>query len=538
MKRRSFLAGSAALAVAPAANAADDWRVEIEWPGRKQRFAMGQGRDMGAFVSPIGKFEQRCIRVDSPDTPFTVLFRPDRGDARMEVVVEYGRLWTPAANGGAYRASIFRGATQVAAADVPRADWRARWRWQSAPRRVVRDGASLMRDHLVPVFAPLGNAQMETAPRTQTWHPMEAAGLTPYMATTGDRPDIGPLTEAQAAWVGSGDSGALQTLLAQAEAAGTVPWHFRDERTGAPIDLAAYPEASIHPNGGKPNIAIADKTLFTPDKAHQPALSFLPYAITGDPYFLEELQFQATFNDLIDPPGYKMKVGQVRSSAWSLRTLAQAATMTPDNVPSWLRPKAAWSSMLNEVRNSFRTRFVEGRDIPQTVFRTTQTEFDDRGGGPVPPGTQIAPWQEDFQLLALGWLALLDRDGWLPIFRWKAGQTIARTNGRSGWNRAVATPGTLMLRANKDAPWCANWAEAWALNQRVQNLPPPSDEWVGLLTPLTFTRAALAMAMQLGVDEARASYAWADDQLLGKLAGQRKKMPWRFALAGSNHSKS
>jgi hypothetical protein len=262
-------------------------------------------------------------------------------------------------------------------------------------------------------------------------------------------------------------------------------------------------------------------------------LSFLPYAITGDPYFLEELQYQATFDDLIDPPGYKQKVGQVRSSAWSLRTLAQVATMTPDNVPSWLRPKSSWTTMLGQVRDSYRSRFVDGREPPQTVFHTTQTAFDDRGGGPVPPGVQINPWQEDFQCLSLGWIALLGHEGWESIFRWKLAQTIARTDGRSGWNRAVATPGSIMLRATKDAPWCTSWAEAWALNQRVQNFPPPSDEWVGLLTPLTFTRAALAMGMQLGVAEARGSFAWADGQLRSKLAGQRKKMPYRFALSGN-----
>ncbi|GIL38126.1 hypothetical protein [Roseiterribacter gracilis] len=529
MKRRSFLLGSAALAAAPSAYAADDWRVEIETQGRTLSFAMGAARDMGAFVSPIGKFEQRCLRADATDAPFTVFFRPDRGDARMEVVVEYGRLWTPAANGAPYRTSIFRGGTQVAQIDVPRADWRTRWRWQSAPRRVVRDANGLVREHLIPAFASLG--AMEPPPKPQLYRPTEAAGVTAYMPTTGDRPDIGPLTEAQAAWVG-GDSGSLQTLLAQAEAAASVPWHFRDERTGAPIDLQAYPEASCHPNGGNPKIAMADKTLFTPDKAHQPALSYLPYAITGDPYFLEELQFQATFDDLADPPGYKQKVGQVRSSAWSLRTLAQVTTMTPDNVPSWLRPKASWSSMLLQLRDSFRTRFVDGKEIPQTVFHTTQTAFDDRGGGAVPPGVSIAPWQEDFQCLSLGWITMLGFEGFLPIFRWKVAQTIARTDGRSGWNRAVATPGTIMLRANKDSPWCANWAEAWALNRRVQNFPEPSDDWVGLLTPLTFTRAALAMATQLGVDEARSSFRWADDQLRSKLASQRKKMPWRFALAG------
>ena len=76
--------------------------------------------------------------------------------------------------------------------------------------------------------------------------------------------------------------------------------------------------------------------LNQPDTAHQPSLAFLPYLVTGDPYYLDELYFWISFNFLALPPGMRanaqglFKDDQVRAIAWSMRTLAQAAWIAPD----------------------------------------------------------------------------------------------------------------------------------------------------------------------------------------------------------------
>ena len=81
--------------------------------------------------------------------------------------------------------------------------------------------------------------------------------------------------------------------MAQGEAASTVPWIVRDEKTGAPLDVIAYPKASLYgPRGSDPFIPSLQGPV-TPDSAHQPALAYLPFLLTGDPYHLESLQFQA-----------------------------------------------------------------------------------------------------------------------------------------------------------------------------------------------------------------------------------------------------
>jgi hypothetical protein len=90
---------------------------------------------------------------------------------------------------------------------------------------------------------------------------------------------------------------------------------------------------------------------------HNPSLAFLPYLITGDYYFLQELQYWASF-DLANASqipvtmkpsqnpnihqrdtfrhadwGYLDMTNGLRGQAWSLRDLGYAALMSPDGTP-------------------------------------------------------------------------------------------------------------------------------------------------------------------------------------------------------------
>ena len=133
-----------------------------------------------------------------------------------------------------------------------------------------------------------------------------------------------------------------------------MPWHMRDEHTGAPVDLDTYSEMSWYydPAVGKPHIDTV-KCDVVLDDAHQPALAFLPYLLTGDPYHLEDLQFAANWNRGVNPPYLRLNVGQVRAFAWSRRTLAQAAKVTPEKVPKWLQPRSYWEKDLNVLACGF-----------------------------------------------------------------------------------------------------------------------------------------------------------------------------------------
>jgi hypothetical protein len=89
---------------------------------------------------------------------------------------------------------------------------------------------------------------------------------------------------------------------------------------------------------------------------------------------------------------------------------------------------------------------------------------------------------------------------WRTSFDWLIGGTVARTNGTSGWPRALATPYEMMLRASSTAPIAQSWAQAWSLNQSIAGLTyKDANTWpYADLTYLTYTRGSLVYASMLG----------------------------------------
>lgn len=558
-------------------------RAVVTIGGVATEYRQENGADLGDFVSAIGGFTQRCIRVDAAGSPLSVFFRPDRNSDRVEVVFELGRMWsgTPA-HLGAYAAAIYRGSQLLATIAVPQHYWHARWRWQSAPRPMVANIADLIQQNLLPPYdrssvapppvvlpahpfqIPAGSAssagawldldvltqigsgdysrvsslvvtalmsapaqsaaaQVTTTPPIPTaavYSVMGVAGLVAYMPQTGDRPDIGLITEPQAQYVCTASQSALDTVRAQGEAGGTMPWHMRDERTGAPLDFRTYPNASWYPDSqvGAPYF----KPISCPvklDSAHMPGIVYLPYLLTGDPYHLEDLQFQANWNWGWYNPGYRPSIPQARQFAWNLRTLAQVAKVTPATVPSWLLPQAHWTAQLTLWQDFFQTNFVNGARAERAVFRCC-TPIDSSGdqGPTAPRGTWVAMWEDEFVAAVLGWVVSMGFTGWRTAFDWKIGSTISRTSGNTGWPRAQATPYRSILRSTSTAPFATTWLEAWTITKAVtQAVVTDTNTWYPQdMTYLTYTRGALVYASRMGTPAAGDGLTWATAQLRAK----------------------
>lgn len=535
MDRRSFIFGGVLAAgtimSARGFAAGGPLAVEIRQAGRTFRYEEVSGADLGDYADPRGKFVQGCVLVVRDDCPVRVMFRPDRGGTRREIVFELGDPWSPnPANLGPYDVRILRGDAVIAQGSVPAHYWFSRWRWHTAPRKLIARPAELIAQRLLPAFDP-ALARDASHVRATGYTIMNLAGIMAYMPTTGERADIGAVTEAQGEYVCTQSVDALAAVMAQAEAAGTVPWNIRDPKTNAPVDVAAYPQASLYGKEvGRPFIRQA-KVPVVVDDSHQPALAYLPYLLTGDPYHLETLQFQATWNILHFPPAYRYSINQVRANAWSMRTLGQAARITPDRVPSWLLPRQKFSRLLESHRDWLLRDFVNGSAPVRTVFRTTMGSFGDiQGGGS--HGVTLAPWQEDMQAFIFGWLVQMGHDDWTPIFRWKLGSTLARTDGKSGWPRAVCAPYEMWLRPSPTSPVANSWVEAWRYTQPHQKIQPSeTDHWIrGNLAYFSYARAVLAIAHQLGVPEAASPLGWVDNEwrrVMGRASGIEYK--WAFA---------
>jgi len=498
-------------------------RAAINYNGQTYTFDETCGTDLGDYTDPQGRFVQGCIRTTNSGLPaVVVMFRRDKqaGADRSEVVFELGDMFTTATpfNMTAYTATITKGDATLAVISAPKHYWHSRWRWQSTPRPVTAAVADLIASGLLPRYdkTVAGSYTPAATPRTYTV-PMDLAGIYAYMPTTGERDDIGLVTEAQAEFLCTGTAVSLASLRAQLEGSGTLPWHFRDERTGGPFDVNAYPKATMYsPNGASPYIAQTN-TGITLDPAHEPSLAYLPFLLTGDPYALEELQFAATFNIVTSPYASRgsWNLGfAVRAHAWSLRTLACTATSTPDAVPSWLKPRAYWQAMLNSERDWMLGVFVTpGGGWNRSPF-TGLHVMQDAGGSPagtLPASTSTQTWMEDMEAAVLAWVVKMGHTDWIPILAWKLWFTIARTNGTSGWNRTYPVPYNMALRASPTAPYVNTIPDAWSLNVQMQPALATADNThlpVGVdLTYPSYMQAALAMAIPY-VPEAQACRDW------------------------------
>ena len=463
VRRRSLLLTGLGLAggIGPGcrpAGAGDDppLRAEIDYAGRLYRFSENGGTDLGDYVDPAGNSSRHAASPAIPACPrMAVLFRRDRGSDRAEVVFELGRTWAAPgqlADLGRYQARIFRGESRLAAVDVPRHYWFSRWRWQSAVRPVRANVAALIASGLLP---PLELPAVHVKKRPgdpASYDVMGLAGMYADMGATGDRAEIGP-THGIPGGIrvhgppgrarhhdGAGGSGRHHPVEHPRREDRRPGGHARlspDHALQRARGLAVHPDPAEH---GHP-----------PDAAHQPALAYLPFVLTGDPYHLETLQFQAAWNILSLPADYRYTIPQVRAHAWSLRTLAQAARVTPQEVPRWLLPRSHWRENLAKQHDWVMATFVTRGEPERAVFRSIQQDAIDRAAGAVPPGTYVQSWQDDYHAIVLAWLVMMGFEEWRDVFRWKIGSTLARTDGQSGWVRAICSPYALMLRRRRTA---------------------------------------------------------------------------------------
>ena len=456
--------------------------------GTARTFNQAAAKDAGDY---IGQFvHQKCFMTR--DGEWTVFFRPDADGSRHEIVVERGLIrlapgQSPTHIFEPYDATIFKDGKLVGEVTVPRHWWLARWRWQSAARPVRRSLHDLT---AMKAICPLGKAALYGAKPPQTvvkWQgPMDTAGLSVGLGAPGERPEIGPITEYQAAYLLDGNAQLLATMMAQAEAVGSMPIWARDELTGALVDVYEMPHICFLA-GGDPTIPQPpypynpdhsyNDYLFRMDVAHIPSTAYVPWLLTDDPYFYESVEAIASYGVLYTDyhrasqklPGLAYP-GETRAWAWGIREPFRLGAFAPESPPAWLKPRAYWKKIVTD-NLSFTKQYMESPAKIHRIFRQF-TRSDD-----------CAPWMSAYIMSSLGWAAWSGfYPEWSEFIRWFAGGLLPFANGTSGWDRRWPAPyyvGFLNMRdlgAGKDPPaslaildgsWDPrtpdSWAEAWKL---------------------------------------------------------------------------
>jgi hypothetical protein len=394
---------------------------------------------------------------------------------RIEVDVE--NTWTWAANPKSYRYNVqidAHGKTVYTRANVVQ-QAHTRWRqtfWWDAPADVTAryDIADFKAARAIPNYA---SRDADLGPLNHTFAgklrgPMQTGIIYPAMPVTGQRPDIGPLPGWTVAWLLSMDSRMADIMLNAGDLGGSYPSHYRNEKTGRPATSEEFPKISTHYNfvgRGDGNLPLPDLAglpkPFTAEAAHEPSLAFVPYLVTGERYYLEELQFWSQWNAWGTAPEYhgyaKGLIGwdQIRGQGWSLRTLAQAAWATPDGDPL----KAVLARQMKANADWYDSTYANN---PQAnVFHVALRASDN--------ADSVAPWMDDYLTWAAQYAVQLGFDEFRAFARWKAVAPVQR----------MINPDYCYIMASKyymkvmDRPhhFISNWADAY-----VANLPKDARE--------------------------------------------------------------
>lgn len=183
-------------------------------------------------------------------------------------------------------------------------------------------------------------------------------------------------------------------------------------------------------------------TPYRPEAAHQPSYAYVPYLLTGDFFYLEELWYWNSFTQIWPLTSEKwgrnfdqglFTTQQVRHQAWSYRTLAEAAFITPSS--------HALKPYFTKILANNTQVYLDRRDI------------NDYGGiyRPHSDGPLNALWQDDYFTWALIHaynLGLVDPKGdgsnsvtelakWkvrFPIYRFGTGSPIDNSKEQLDFN--------------------------------------------------------------------------------------------------------
>ncbi len=387
--------------------------------------------------------------------------------ARTDVIVE--DLWTydPGARNWHYDAAIEQDGKVAFQQDDITHYHHARWHkvvWSGADPNVfvqydrhefINSRAVQHYDERLTIPDSIVETDYRNLARANTG-PMGNANVSLYFGATGGRADIGPVPRWTTLYLLTMDPRQYAVMMANADASGSIPIHFRDRKTDRPVSIDDHPRivtGDWPPTSGPDKIppTLNAPTPWSPEPSHQPSLVFVPYIVSGDHYYMEEAQFWATWNlGQAYPPkrgfadGVVIGTEQTRRDAWALRSLAEAAEITPDRDPM----KRYFESKLEN-----NLKFALARYAKRSNPLGLDAFFNDRGD------KKFAPWQVGFLVMVLDQIAgnqYAGADTWL---RWLGQISVGLwTNEQNGFCRMYAPAGWL-ARNRPDGSLIASWSE-------------------------------------------------------------------------------
>ncbi|MEK7538952.1 MAG: peptidoglycan-binding protein [Patescibacteria group bacterium] len=349
---------------------------------------------------------------------------------RVDAVVENNWTMVAAPSDFTYDVNLTVGGTsvytQTALTHFTRARWHKVFWWGTEPTIYAKHDKVYLQDtKAVSKYANVTPPESVLSGMLKSIAPMQIGNNRSYMATTGENGMIGPQPEWVSVYLTSMDKRALTASLYNADGGSTYNSHYRNETTGYPSTTDDYPIMQI----GEPIYSgwippVISTSPHEWDIAHQPALAYVPYLVTGDYYYLEEMQFWAEANMLQTSSGTRQsQIGlQVRAQAWGLRTLAEAAYATPDTHPL----KKHLNDKVKLYVSKYTTRYT---DDPTANKLGVIWSSNDAESSLKLSNAYFTVWMDDYLTWAVGHLVELGFTEAIPFRNWKTKFVTDRMGG-------------------------------------------------------------------------------------------------------------
>ena len=377
-------------AALPAAASADRW---LSGP------LAYEGRSVIAPVSATTGLPHPFLRVNFDTRVYA------NSQARVDVSVE-NVLDQAGAATVTYDASIIVNGAQAFAKAGVQHYYLTRWRKvftlaSTTLASITPDIAPFNAARAIPPYLSIV-ANVVNTPAGPEFDILQNGAVLTNMPDHGGRPDLAPFPDWTARYLVHRNLTQRSFVLANGDLSGSWPIHMResgalsgvgperlvsidqrpnlwlDERAqtalwdyvkGTPLPIREY--GSIVPGPGQ--------SALIPDNAHQPSLAYIPYLMTGDRYYVEEMAFWANYSMVRTFPGDGVRNSQgiienneVRGIGWPLRNMVDAAAYYPDSSPvkvylsqkvinnlQWLDSYA--TSQINPVTNPFSVLWINRR---------------------------------------------------------------------------------------------------------------------------------------------------------------------------------
>lgn len=400
------------------------------------------------------------------------------------------------------------------------------------------DTGYLMDTKIVPAYrgSSSGNSALMNGRLAQSYTPLAQHNYPDSMGAAGFHWSIGPLPEWEVAYLTSdADVRAWRAIIINGYASGRFGIHYRDESTQRMPRFSAHPYLCLNTsNSGTYSIGESERGAATPapgggppatyTNSHVPAIGFVPYLLTGLWYFLDELQHAAFFPYLKNGSSQRKQAryvlessagaNQIRGAAWALRTIAQAAAVTPDE------DTAVRAELVNAIHSNidiYHGRYAAQPNNPLGLCKNDDERY----------------WMDDFFTFAWGYLKDLQAhsasyDARLDAFlayKYKAivGRLGPNMAGNWSYRRAAQYDGVSspagMWNADWEGgngPWYANWgvaylADGWSYGTGDSLLDGYADESGFAQSYWGNIQPAIAYAVDHGAVGAREAY----DRMVG-----------------------